>query len=91
MTGPNTNQVGGIAAEGLRQIVSRIEKLGEEIDALNGDKSDVYKQAKSQGFDVPAIRQIVSERKKRRIKGDAEFEEAAEIIDLYKHALGMSA
>ncbi|MBR9972099.1 GapR family DNA-binding domain-containing protein [Magnetospirillum sulfuroxidans] len=43
-------QIGGIAAEALRQFVERIERLEEEKKALSADIKDVYGQAKSQGF-----------------------------------------
>ncbi|OAN52724.1 hypothetical protein A6A04_15600 [Paramagnetospirillum marisnigri] len=85
MSDDQTNsQIGGIAAEALRQFIDRIERLEEEKKALGADLKDVYAQAKSQGFDTKIIRKIVSLRKKDR----AEREEEQQILDLYLAAIG---
>ncbi|MGE5503111.1 MAG: DUF2312 domain-containing protein [Actinomycetota bacterium] len=80
-----SSQIGGIAAEALRQIIERIERLEEEKQALQGDIKDVYAQAKSQGFDTKIIRQIIRLRKME----DQEREEIEQLLDLYKAAIGM--
>ena len=82
----SSNQIGGIAAEALRQFIERIERLEEEKKALSADIKDVYSQAKSQGFDVKIIRKIISLRRME----DQEREEIEQLVDLYKAALGMS-
>ncbi|MBY0431712.1 MAG: DUF2312 domain-containing protein [Rhodospirillales bacterium] len=79
------NQVGGVAAEALQQIVMRIERLEEDKKTIANDIKEVYAQAKSQGFDVKIVRKIVSIRKKE----DHERKEEEELIELYKRALGM--
>ena len=78
------SQIGGIAAEALRQFIDRIERLEEEKKALGADLKDVYAQAKSQGFDTKIIRKIVSLRKKDR----DERSEEQQILDLYLAAIG---
>lgn len=78
------NAMGGIAAEALRQFIERIERLDEEKSALTADIKGVYAQAKSQGFETKAVRQIVRLRKKDR----QEREEEQAIIDLYLAAIG---
>ncbi|KIL98741.1 hypothetical protein CCC_02191 [Paramagnetospirillum magnetotacticum MS-1] len=80
----NTSQIGGIAAEALRQFIDRIERLEEEKKALSADIKDVYSQCKSQGFDTKIIRKIVALRKRDR----QEREEEQQILDLYLAALG---
>ena len=60
---PDT-KTGGIAADRLRSIVDRIERLEEERKALGADIKDIYMEAKSAGFDVKALRQLISIRKK---------------------------
>lgn len=80
----SSNEIGGIAADALRQFVDRIERLEEEKKALAEDIRDVYTQAKSQGFDVKVLRKIISLRKKDR----QEREEEEEILALYLAALG---
>lgn len=80
-----TNRIGGIAADALRQLIERIERLEEEKKALAADIRDVYTQAKSQGFDTKIIRQIVRLRKLE----EHEREETEQLLDLYKAAIGM--
>ena len=45
-------KTGGIAADRLRSIVERIERLEEERKALSGDIKDIYGEAKASGFDA---------------------------------------
>lgn len=52
-----------LASDQLRAIVERVERLELEIKDLNADKSDIYKEARANGFDVKAIKQVVSKRK----------------------------
>ena len=78
-------EVGGIAADRLRSIIERIERLEEERKALGSDIKDIYSEAKSAGFDPKIIRTLISLRKKE----PADVEEADTLLDLYKRALGM--
>jgi uncharacterized protein (UPF0335 family) len=75
----------GVAAEELKQLVERIEKLEEEKAAIAGDIKDVFAEAKGRGFDVKAIRHIIRLRK----KDHAERQEEEAILELYMEALGM--
>ena len=77
--------VGGIAADRLRSIVERIERLEEERKGLADNIKDIFAEAKSAGFDVKVVRQIISIRKKE----PAEVEEQETLLDLYRRALGM--
>ncbi|CAK7192095.1 hypothetical protein COMNV_00278 [Commensalibacter sp. Nvir] len=81
----NTTQVGGIAADRLRSIIERIERLEEERRALANDIKDIYAEAKSAGFDVPVLRRIIRARKQE----PSEVEEQETLFDVYRHALGM--
>ena len=56
-------QVGGIAADRLRSLIERIERLEEERKALGSDIKDIYAEAKSAGFDVKVMRQLITLRK----------------------------
>lgn len=78
-------EVGGIAGDHLRSFIERIERLEEDKTAIAADIKDVYGEAKGTGFDVKIIRQIVRLRKME----DHDRSEQEEILDLYKHALGM--
>jgi len=86
MDGDNNPQIGGIAADALKQTIDRIERLEEEKKALAADIKDVYSQAKSQGFDTKIIRKIVSLRKIEA----SEREEAEQLLELYMAAIGMA-
>ncbi|HZF75375.1 MAG TPA: DUF2312 domain-containing protein [Acetobacteraceae bacterium] len=79
------SEVGGIAVDRLRSIIERVERLEEERKALAGDIKDIFSEAKSAGFDVKVIRQLISLRKKE----PSEVEEQESLLDLYRRALGM--
>jgi len=73
-------------AEGqLKAIVERIERLDEERSTIGRDISEVYKEAKGNGFDVKALKIIIQ---KRRMDHAERLEREA-IVDLYMTALGM--
>lgn len=78
-------KAGGIAGEHLRSLVERIERLEEERSGIAGDIRDVYAEAKSAGFDIKTMRQVIRLRKLE--KADRDEQEA--LLDLYRHALGM--
>lgn len=77
--------VGGVAVDRLRSIIERVERLEEEKKGLSGDVKDIMQEAKSAGFDVDVVRQIIAERKRE----PAEIEEKDTLLDLYRRALGM--
>lgn len=79
------HRVGGVAADRLRSIVERIERLSEERKALGTDIKDIYAEAKSAGFDVTVLRQLI----RARQKDAAEVEEQESLLDVYRRALGM--
>lgn len=78
-------KTGGVAADRLRSLVDRIERLQEERKALSHDIADIYREAKSAGFDVPALRVVV----RARAQDAAEREEQETLVDVYMRALGM--
>lgn len=78
-------EVGGIAAERLRSVVERIERLEEEKAALAADIREVYSEAKGAGFDTSVLRQIVRLRK----MDNAERRQREELLDLYKRVLDL--
>lgn len=85
MTGHNSGvSEGGIAADRLRSIVERVERLESERKALSGDIKDIFSEAKSAGFSVPTIRQLIRIRKQE----PAELEEQETLLDIYRRALG---
>ena len=78
-------QWGNVSAERLRSLIERIERLEEERKALASDIKDIYSEAKSAGFDVKVIRQLIRIRKQE----PAEVEEQETLLDVYRRALGM--
>ena len=78
--------VGGITAEQLRSYIERIERLEGEKAAIAADVREVYAEAKSNGFDVKIMRQVL---RLRKLDHDDRSEQEA-LLDLYKRALGMA-
>lgn len=83
--GHNSGEAAPVAADRLRSIVERIERMNEERKAIGGDIRDIYLEAKSAGFDVKVLRQLI---RIRSIDPD-EVTEQENVLDVYRHALGM--
>jgi len=79
-------RIGGIAADQLRTVIERIEKLTEEREAIAADIRDVFAEAKGNGLDVKAIREVIKLRK----LDAATRNEQEHMLDTYKLALGMA-
>ncbi len=75
-----------VAAGELRQFVERIERLEAEKKDIADQIREVYAESKARGYDVKAMRSIISLRK--RDKDDIAEQEA--VIEMYKEALGMA-
>jgi len=71
----------------LKAFVERVERLEEEKKATSDDIRDVFAEAKANGFDVKALRQVIKLRK----LDVQERQEQEAILDTYLHALGMLA
>jgi uncharacterized protein (UPF0335 family) len=77
---------GTIAADELRLLIERIERLEEEKKSIADDVKDVYAEAKSRGYDTKTIRQIVRLRKmENHVRQEAEA-----LLETYKAALGLA-
>ena len=78
-------RAGNVGLEGgqLRSIVERIEQLEEEIRSLNDDKKDVYAEAKSAGFDVKIVREVV----RLRREDPKDRDERGSLLDAYLLAI----
>ena len=81
----NEEKARNIAGDRLRSIVERIERLEEERKALANDIKDIYSEAKSAGFDVKVIRQLIRIRRQE----PAEVDEQETLLDVYRRAIGM--
>jgi uncharacterized protein (UPF0335 family) len=82
---PEAGHNSGIAADRLRSVIERVERLTEERKALASDIKDIFAEAKSAGFDVKVIRQILRDRQ----RDPAELEEEEALRDTYRVALGL--
>jgi uncharacterized protein (UPF0335 family) len=77
---------GSIAADELRLLIERIERLEEEKKAMADDIRDVYAEAKARGYDPKTMRTVV---RLRKMETHAR-QEAEAILDTYKAALGLA-
>lgn len=77
----------GVEGGQLRSIVERIEQVEEEIRSLNDDKKDVYAEAKSAGFDVKILREVV----RLRREDPKDRDERSSLLDTYLHAIETAA
>lgn len=78
------NSINTDTAKRLLSIIERIERLEEEKKALGEDVKDIYREAKSAGFDAPTIRLII----KRRAENEAKRLEQEALLEAYLAALG---
>ncbi len=76
---------GTIAADELRLLIERIERLEEEKKGIADDIKDVYAEAKGVGFDTKVMRQVIRIRKMEK----NERQETEAILELYLSALGI--
>ena len=75
-----------VTADELRQFIERAEQLISEKQALQGDISDLFAEAKGRGYDTKVMKKVIALRKR---KADDIAEEEA-VLDMYKSALGMN-
>lgn len=80
-------EAGHNSNEQLRSIVDRIENIETSIKEHQQDRSDIYAEAKGNGYCPKTLRKIIALRKK---DPDARAEENA-LMETYLAALGMDA
>ena len=76
---------GSIAADELRLLIERIERLEEEKKGIADDIRDVYSEAKANGYDPKIMRMVV---RLRKMETHTRQEQDA-ILDTYRSALGL--
>jgi uncharacterized protein (UPF0335 family) len=74
-----------IASNELRQYIERIERITEDRAEINQQMKDVYDEAKSRGFDVKIMKQLIKLRKMN--KDDLANQDA--MLELYRDALNI--
>jgi uncharacterized protein (UPF0335 family) len=72
-----------VAADQLKQYVSRIERLESDKAEISDDLKQVFDEAKANGFDVKALKQVL---KLKKLDKDSLAEQEA-MLDLYRAAL----
>ena len=72
-----------VTGERIRSIVERIEHIEEEIKALNEGKKEIFQEAKSEGYDLKVIKEIIRLRKQDKDERD----EHESLLDLYLSAM----
>ena len=76
---------GHVAADELRLLIERAERLEEEKKGIADDIKDVFCEGKGRGYDPKAMRKLIAIRKKKR----EEYQEEEAILEVYMQALGM--
>lgn len=76
---------GEVAADQLRLLIERVERLEEEKKGIGDDIKDVFLEAKSTGFDIKTMRSIIRLRKQDKRKR----EEEQALLETYAAALGL--
>ena len=77
------SEIGGIDSSRLASLIERIEHLEEEKAAIASDIRDIFAEAKSAGFDVKIMREIIKLRKQNA----AERDEHETLLETYRRAL----
>ncbi|MBJ7440537.1 MAG: DUF2312 domain-containing protein [Sphingopyxis sp.] len=80
-----TDKSENVAADQLRLLIERIERLEEEKKGIGDDIKDVYLEGKATGYDPKIMRQIVRLRKMQ----PHDRREMEAILQTYLAALGM--
>lgn len=69
----------------LKSFIERIERVSEDIKALQADQREIYSEAKGTGFCVKTMRKLIALRK----LDAAERKEQEAMLEIYESALGV--
>jgi uncharacterized protein (UPF0335 family) len=81
--GVRMTNTAGIPGDRICSFIERVERIDEEIKALNEGKKEVFSEAKGEGFDVKVLREILRLRKQDKEDRD----EQHSLLDLYLRAM----
>ena len=81
----NTRATGNAAADQLRLLIERWERLEEEKKGIGLDQKDVMLEAKACGYDTKGMREII----KLRAMSPHDRAERDAIIETYRASLGL--
>ncbi len=79
------SDIQGVSAQQLKMFIEKIERLEDEKTDIAENIRETFSQAKSEGFDVKTMRQILKLRKMKK----EDVMEQEELLDIYRQALGM--
>ena len=74
-----------VAANQLKLLIERVERLEEERKGISDDIKDVYAEAKSTGFDIKTIKKLVQ----LRAMDSMARQEADALLETYRAAIGL--
>ena len=83
MSDPLDRVIGDNTKEALRINIERIESIEEDKREMNENIKEVFAEAKSQGFDIKIMRQVLKRRKLEREERD----ELDDLIKIYEDAI----
>ena len=72
-----------MSGQQLLSIIERIERMHEAKREIDEDTREIYAEAKANGYDTKAVREVV----KRRAKDPSERSEFEAIVDLYEQEI----
>lgn len=81
--GEQGNMLHVVSVDRLRGFIERIERLREEITALNADINEVKSEAKAEGYDVGTIGDII------KLRSLDDYKMKLGLLQTYANALGM--
>lgn len=82
---PGGGNASGVAADRLKSLIERIERMEESKAEIATDIREIYVEAKSAGFECKILRMLI-----RLRKMDAqERNEQEQLLDVYKQAVGL--
>jgi len=73
----------GIPGDRILSFIERVERIEEELAALNEGKKEVFAEAKGEGYDVKVLKEILRLRKQDKDERD----ERESLLDLYLRAM----
>lgn len=79
------SNVANVAADELRLLIERAERLEDEKKGIADDIKDVFAEGKGRGYDVKMMKRVIALRKRKR----EEVQEENAILETYLSALGM--
>jgi uncharacterized protein (UPF0335 family) len=74
-----------VKVDDLKNLVSKIESLEDEKKEISDQIKDVYTEAKSKGYEVKILKNVIKLRKKDKNK----LAEEDELMETYREALGL--